>query len=445
MKFYQLFISFLLIIFLWSDFAIAQETRQQAQVHEVQARETLFSIARRYNITVQDIRDWNNLESDVLSPGMEIFVSEPPRQQTPPPAPPETTSEIETPPTTVPEVETPAPVAYRFHTVQPGETLFSISRQYEIDVNEIRRLNNLDSNVLSIGQELIVGETRQAVRDTAVTDRPTEQREPEQPVAIVQPPVVDTEELDIPDDDSESLRLVRDTPSLQIHTVRRGETLSSISRMHDITLGELRQLNPELRGDVISPGQRLVVRRHAPEPNITGLEVESTAQGRFFTHEFQRGESINRLLERMRMDREDFMALNSGLHPDDVIPGMTLVLLAPPTVQHDNPYRVRRADLPAAEGSESMQMTATVYSDAERGQTTTNGELYNPEFLTAAHPNLPLGTVVHAVNPENGRGVFVLINDRTSGSSLKLSSIAFRTLRLNESENPEVEVTIVGR
>ena len=44
----------------------------------------------------------------------------------------------------------------KVHVVQKGDTLYSISRRYFISVNEIKRLNNMNSNNLAIGQEVTV-------------------------------------------------------------------------------------------------------------------------------------------------------------------------------------------------------------------------------------------------------------------------------------------------
>lgn len=46
------------------------------------------------------------------------------------------------------------------------------------------------------------------------------------------------------------------------------------------------------------------------------------------------------------------------------------------------------------------------------GRRTANGERFNPNGLTAAHPSLPFGTRLKVVNDGNGRSVIVRVNDR---------------------------------
>lgn len=45
----------------------------------------------------------------------------------------------------------------RYHQVKPGETLYRLSRQYGVDVATLKSWNNLKSNQLEVGQQLIVG------------------------------------------------------------------------------------------------------------------------------------------------------------------------------------------------------------------------------------------------------------------------------------------------
>ncbi|WP_164682396.1 LysM peptidoglycan-binding domain-containing protein [Cyclonatronum proteinivorum] len=375
------------------------------RTHTVAQRETLFGIARRYSVTVQNLRDWNELETDALREGQRLFV-EPPVESSE-----DIRTEVREPEMPEPAVSPGTPDGRQIHTVGQGQTMFSISREYGVTVRELLEWNNLSSPDLRIGQRLFL-------------EPPSESPASAQPDSEVQSPPA-----------GERLSLEREAPRYTYHTVRAGETLSGIARQHNISLTELRNLN-SIRSDLISIGQQLVVGREVSAPRVTGLGVESTAQGRFFTHTVQRNESLASLLETHQMDEKDFQALNPGLTGRDMRTGLELVLLAPPTVSHANPYRVRNAG--AANNGNRDTMPATVYSSNMRGMVTTSGELYNPSQLTAAHPSLPLGSVVHLHNPDKNLGIFVLINDRTTDSRIRLSDAAFRALRLSESESPRV-------
>jgi rare lipoprotein A len=76
---------------------------------------------------------------------------------------------------------------------------------------------------------------------------------------------------------------------------------------------------------------------------------------------------------------------------------------------------------------------ASWYGPGFAGRRTSNGEVYNPEGLTAASKTLPLGSHVRVTNPDNGRSVVVRINDRgpyVRGRSLDLSHGAAQRIGL---------------
>ena len=47
-----------------------------SRIHEVQIKEGLYGIAKKYQVTVQQLRDWNNLNNDNLKIGQQLIVSE---------------------------------------------------------------------------------------------------------------------------------------------------------------------------------------------------------------------------------------------------------------------------------------------------------------------------------------------------------------------------------
>jgi rare lipoprotein A (peptidoglycan hydrolase) len=52
------------------------------------------------------------------------------------------------------------------------------------------------------------------------------------------------------------------------------------------------------------------------------------------------------------------------------------------------------------------------YGPGFNGNTTANGEVFNQDGISAAHKDLPFGTMLRVTNQENGRSVIVRINDR---------------------------------
>ena len=75
---------------------------------------------------------------------------------------------------------------------------------------------------------------------------------------------------------------------------------------------------------------------------------------------------------------------------------------------------------------------ASWYSYPFHGKRTSNGEIYNMNALTAAHPSIALNSIVEVINEKNGRKVLVRINDRLppnhKGRIIDLSKCAARQL-----------------
>lgn len=364
---------------------LAQEA---GETHIVQSGETLFSISRMYDVAVSDLRRWNQLRSDNLSLGQELLIG--------PPADEDAT----------------------IHIVQRGETLFAISRLYGVTIAEIQSWNNLDGTQLSTGQELTIFA---ADADAAETE------------VLPEPPEEDT----VVADESPRESIVRDRSSERgttYYTVRSGDTLTRIATEHNMTVAQLQQLN-NLQSDIISVGQRLTVREVAQSaPSIAESAEESTPQGKFVNYRVQSGESLEDLKQNFRMSADELAALNPEIDISSINTGQRLTVLLPPSRDFDNPYR-KGASL------ENLgEVPVTMYDENDKANPTTSGELYNPDYLTAGHANMPLGNVVYIENPDSGKGVYVRINDRTSGSGIKLSHKAFDMLGFSSIQQARVIV-----
>lgn len=113
-------------------------------MHVVAAKETLYSIARQYSLSVDQLKQWNNLTTDELKLGQSLIVIQPKYQSAATP--------ITKTPSEVPAIKS----ASAMHTVAAKETLYSISRQYNISVAQLKQWNNLTSDELKLDQQLMV-------------------------------------------------------------------------------------------------------------------------------------------------------------------------------------------------------------------------------------------------------------------------------------------------
>jgi rare lipoprotein A len=97
---------------------------------------------------------------------------------------------------------------------------------------------------------------------------------------------------------------------------------------------------------------------------------------------------------------------------------------------------------------ESVEIRASYYSRAFAGRRTASGEIYDPKLLTAAHANLPMGTILRVTRLPAGPSVEVRVNDRcgcTHGRQLDLSEAAARRLDMLRVGVAPVRIEVLGR
>lgn len=72
---------------------------------------------------------------------------------------------------------------------------------------------------------------------------------------------------------------------------------------------------------------------------------------------------------------------------------------------------------------------ASYYAQKFEGRRTANGERYRKKYFTAAHRNLPFGTLVKVTNPKNGKWVIVRINDRGPYNRARIIDLSLRAAK----------------
>ena len=107
--------------------AIIKYVGSDSNTYKVVAGDTLWSIARKFNTSVNEIKELNNLSSNSLSIGQVLKI--PVKEEV---------------------------VGDNVYVVQSGDSLWSIARKFNTTVDNLRAKNNLKSDLLSIGQVLKV-------------------------------------------------------------------------------------------------------------------------------------------------------------------------------------------------------------------------------------------------------------------------------------------------
>ncbi len=142
-------------------------------LHKVQKGEGLYGIARKYKSTVTEIQELNNLTNTILDLGQIIKV----------PSKHQAIEVVETKPkqeqSSIPKIVNNPKVkanTYITHTVKRGETLYLLSRKYDVSVTEISKLNKLKRTSLELGQKLKIPKKGTVINNQDIIE-PTEEEQ----------------------------------------------------------------------------------------------------------------------------------------------------------------------------------------------------------------------------------------------------------------------------
>ena len=192
----------------------------EENVYIVQKGDTLYSVAMANNTTVDELKKANNLTSNILSTGQLLKI----------------------PSALLPEST---------YTVKKGDSLYSIANKYNTTVEELKRINNLTSNTLSIGQV-----------------------------------------LKLPSDKASNIEQEKNTIT---YTVQKGDSLYSIARKYSTTIDKIKDLN-NLTTNLLSIGQVLLI------PTNTNLET---------TYIVQKGDSLYSIAKKYNTTVDKLKQLNN--------------------------------------------------------------------------------------------------------------------------------------
>lgn len=189
----------------------------ESPVHvKVASGDNLFKIASQYHVTTQDIQKWNNLKSEVVKSGQELIVY----------TKSDGNSSLAS--------EKTQSVRYK---VENKDNLGKIAEKYNVTIDELKTWNNLTSNVLKIGQELIVRHSSDKSDDLMTSDN------------------LRASKVEKIRSNAKSTL----TPSHRYYSVKRGDTLDLIARKYqNASVRDIKVAN-NLKSDKLSVGQKLKI------------------------------------------------------------------------------------------------------------------------------------------------------------------------------------------
>ena len=231
--------------------------------HKVRRGETLGSIARRYGISVSQLKRWNGLRSNTAKVGTTLKVSNPEKQ-----------SKSTTTTTTTTSNE-----KQKYYTVKRGDSLSSIAERFGVTVAQLREWNGIEADDINAGVRIAV--------DASASRRVSK---------------------------SESKPEVKTST----YTVKKGDGLGAIAERHGMTLQEIRELNG-LKDNNIQVGQKLKVTGKASEERNEKPEAKSS------TYTVKKGDSLGAIAERFGVTVDQLRDWN-GIKGNNIQAGQKLTI-----------------------------------------------------------------------------------------------------------------------
>jgi len=159
--------------------------------HNIQEGDSLWALAKKYDTEVKIVKEINYLKSDVLTIGDDLLIP-------------------------LSKTESNSFIPYELHIVSEGDTLWSISSLYNLNINDITRMNNIDPNsFLQLGQQLSIG-------------------------------------------NKNIHRNMESKKRTILYSVKQGDSLYKISELFDVSIKSIKDIN-EFKNTTLMPGQIIKV------------------------------------------------------------------------------------------------------------------------------------------------------------------------------------------
>lgn len=203
------------------------------QNYTVQAGDTLCGIGKQFGVSAEQIKEVNQLGNNNIVPGQVLKI-------------PEMTS-----------------TSTNIYTVMPGDSLYSIAEKYHTTVEELMRLNQLTSTLLTVGQKLTIPGNENI---TPIT--------------------------------------------YEVYTVKSGDNLYDIANTYNMTVQELMAIN-NLTSTNLALGQQLKVKSSSiPGASLEECYGEGYVEPKYLEYTVQKGDSLYIIANKYNTTVEKLMELN---------------------------------------------------------------------------------------------------------------------------------------
>lgn len=216
---------------------IGVSTGSQEGYYTVKSGDSLWSIAKKYDTTVDELKRINNLTSNTLSIGQILKLP--------------STNQIDN-------------QDYIIYTVKSGDNLYAIGREYGLTMDELMKYNNLNSTLLSIGQQLKIPKKQESTNQNTGNHIEYTVKKGDNLYAIGRQYSLSQDEIMKYNNLTSNLLSIGQILKIPItnnnltYTVQSGDSLYSIARKFNTTVDSIKQKN-NLTTNMLSIGQKIII------------------------------------------------------------------------------------------------------------------------------------------------------------------------------------------
>ena len=237
----------------------------EGSYYTVQKGDSLWKIANKFGITVEQLKNLNNLKSNTITVGQNLKV----------------------------KLDEEKPVEdYLIYTVKSGDSLWKIANKYNTTVDTLMNINNLKGTTLTINQQLLIPKTENI-------------------------------EID-----------VKEEPKGIEYTVKAGDSLSKIANSYGITVDRIKSAN-KLTGNTIYVGQKLLI-----PVSDTKVEEKEPTTSAGINYIVVKGDNLYTIANKYGVSVNDIKSLNN-LSSNTLQIGQVLKI---PGTESYTTYKVKKGD-----------------------------------------------------------------------------------------------------
>lgn len=258
--------------------------------YTVKSGDSLWAIANANGVSITNLRQWNNISGDIIYPGQRLVVKQ------------GTTAGGSTNNTTNgnnsnsgSSTNTSSNASSTYYTVKSGDSLWAIANANGVSIANLRQWNSISGDIIYPGQRLVVknGSTTNGSAGTSSNNSA-----------------------------NNSSTNTNSTAGSSYYTVKSGDSLWVIANANGVSIANLRQWN-NISGDIIYPGQRLVVKKGSANTSSSASASQSTTQTTTGTHKVKSGDTLWGLSQTYGTSIQKIKQLN-GLSSDLIYIGQAL-------------------------------------------------------------------------------------------------------------------------